>query len=88
MDLFNVIPKGKENKETRETLMYKSHISDVKVFKKKLAELREEHIIAFDNGYYIPETKEEYMEFIMKQNKQLINTQKIMKLAYEKMKEM
>ena len=61
------IPIGKQNKETRNVLMNKANLTP-RQFRKELARLREKYIIINDNGYYLPASKEEYEEFIQKQN--------------------
>ena len=85
MNLIEVIPIGKEHKNTRQELMYKAKITNENEFQKEMAKLRKQYIIIFDEGYYIPSSKEEYLEFIQKQNKQLCETSKTIELAYKEM---
>lgn len=85
MNLINIIPVGKKHKETRDNLMYKAKITDVMQFKKELAELRKQYIIIFDDGYYLPSSKEEYEEFIKKMEEQRDNANKTIELAYKEM---
>lgn len=85
MKLIEVIPIGKEHKKTRQELMYSAKIIDIREFKQEISKLKERYIIIFDNGYYLPASKEEYMEFIEKQKEQLNNTTKTIELAYKEM---
>lgn len=87
MNLIDFIPIGKENKQTRQELMYKAKITEDE-FKKELLNLKHKYIILFDNGYYLPQTKEEYLEFIQKQNQRLCDTAKTIDLAYKEMEEL
>lgn len=88
MNLIDIIPIGKENKITRQQLMQRAKIFDVNQFKKKLTNLREQYIIVFDDGYYLPSSKEEYEEFINKMKEQAKDVGKIIELAYQEMEEL
>lgn len=80
---------GKENRKTRQQLMYKAKIFDENQFKKELSELKKENIIIFENdGYYIPNKKEELQNFINKIDKQNKEITKVLNLANEMLKEM
>ena len=85
MNLIDCIPIGKQNKETREMLISKTRLTP-RQFRKELARLRNEYIIINDNGYYLPASKEEYEEFIQKQNERYIEIKKTIDLAYKEMK--
>lgn len=85
MKLIECIPIGKQNKETREVLMNKANLTQ-RQFRKELAKLRNKYIIINDNGYYLPANKEEYEEFIQKQNERYIGIKKTIDLAYREMK--
>ncbi len=87
MKLIECIPIGKQNKETRDNLMRKAKITDVRTFRKELAKLKDKYIIINDNGYYLPANKEEYEEFIEKQNERYCEIKKTIDLAYKEMKE-
>ncbi len=87
MNLINIIPIGKCHRETRDNLMYKAKMTDINQFKKELAELRQQYIIIFDDGYYLPSSKEEYIEFIKKIEEQRDNANKTIELAYKEMEE-
>jgi len=87
MSLINVMQIGKENKQTKQQLMYKAKITDEKQFKKELAELKKQYIVIFDDGYYLPSSKEEYMELINKMEEQGKNINKTIELAYKEMEE-
>jgi len=87
MNLIDIIPIGDKFKQTRQQLMYQAKITDVSQFKKELAELRKKYIIVFDDGYYLPSSKEEYLNFIKKLNGQVSDTVKTIDLAYQKMEE-
>lgn len=88
MNLIEVIPIGKEHKKTRQELMYKAKITDTTRFRKELAKLRKEYIIVFDEGYYLPSSKEEYLEIIKKLNGQVYDATKTIELAYKEMEGM
>lgn len=80
---------GKENRKTRQQLMYIAKIFDENQFKKELSELKKENIIIFENdGYYIPNKKEELQNFINKIDKQNKEITKVLNLANEMLKEM
>ena len=85
MKLIECIPIGKQNKETREVLMSKANLTQ-RQFRKELAKLRNKYIIINDNGYYLPANKEEYEEFIEKQNERYCEIRKTIDLAYKEMK--
>lgn len=88
MKLIDVIPIGKKNRETRDNLMYKAKIMNIQEFRKELAKLKEQYIIAFDDGYYVPASKEEYIEFINKLKEKINDANKTMSLAYKEMEEL
>ena len=88
MNLINVIPIGKKYKQTRQQLMSQAKIIDTKVFQEELAKLKKHYIIAYDNGYYLPSSKKEYLEIIQKQTEQLYNISKILNIAYKEMEEL
>ena len=85
MKLIDCIPIGKQNKETREVVMNKANLTP-RQFRKELARLRNKYIIINDNGYYVPANKEEYEEFIQKQNEKYCEIRKTIDLAYKEMK--
>ena len=85
MKLIECIPIGKQNKETREVLVNKANLTP-RQFRKELARLRDKYIIINDNGYYMPANKEEYEEFIQKQNERYYEIRKTIDLAYKEMK--
>ncbi len=85
MKLIECIPIGKQNKETREELVNKANLTP-RQFRKELARLRNKYIIINDNGYYLPVNKEEYEEFIEKQNERYCEIKKTIDLAYKEMK--
>ena len=87
MKLIECIPIGKQNKKTRDNLMQKAKIADVRTFRKEIAKLKEKYIIINDNGYYLPANKKEYEEFIQKQNKRYCEIKKTIDLAYKEMKD-
>lgn len=69
--------------------MYKAKIFNETQFKKELSELKKENIIIFENdGYYIPNKKEELQNFINKIDKQNKEITKVLNLANEMLKEM
>ena len=82
------IPIGKENKKTRQQIMHDAKIFDEKEFKRELTDLRTKEIVIFDNGYYIPNKKEEIQDFIKNCNEVNIETNKIIALAYKKIDEL
>ena len=80
---------GKENRKTRQQLMYKAKIFDEKQFKKELSELKKDNIIIFENdGYYIPNKTEELQNFINKIDKQNKEITKVLNLANQMLEEM
>lgn len=80
---------GKENRKTRQQLMYKAKIFDENQFKKELSELKKGNIIIFENdGYYIPNKKEELQNFINKIDKQNKEITKVLNLANQMLEEM
>jgi len=82
------IPEGKENRITRDSLMYKLKIFNVSQFKKELSKLKEKYIILFENdGYYRPNTEKEYLDFISKQIEAVRAINKIIEIAKKEMKE-
>lgn len=87
MSLIEVIPIGKKYRDNRENLMYKAKISNVAEFKEELAKLREKYIIIFDDGYYLPSSKEEYLDFIKKMNSQMFEISNKIEMAYKEMEE-
>lgn len=69
--------------------MYKAKIFDETQFKKELSELKKDNIIIFENdGYYIPNKKEELENFINKIDKQNKEITKVLNLANEMLEEM
>lgn len=86
MNLIDVIPIGEKYKKTRQELMNNMNITDVREFRRKLSKLREQYIIISDgSGYYLPSSKEEYLEFIEKQVRQIGDTTKTIELACKEM---
>ena len=85
MKLIECIPIGKQNKETREVLISKTNLTP-RQFRKELAELRNKYIIINDNGYYLPANRQEYEEFIQKQNERYCEIRRTIDLAYKEMK--
>lgn len=80
---------GKENRKTRQQLMYIAKIFDETQFKRELSELKKENIIIFENdGYYIPNKKEELQNFINKIDKQNKEITKVLNLANQMLEEM
>lgn len=80
---------GKENRKTRQQLMYKAKIFDENQFKKELSELKKDNIIIFENdGYYIPNKTEELQNFINKIDKQNKEITKVLNLANQMLEEM
>lgn len=85
MSLIDVIPVGKKHRETRETLMYKAKINNVETFKKEMELLRKQYIILYDDGYYVPASKEEYEKLISKLEGQCNEIQNTINLANKEM---
>ena len=86
---IDIFPQGKENRKTRQQLMYIAKIFDENQFKKELSELKKENIIIFENdGYYIPNNKEELQNFINKIDKQNKEITKVLNLANQMLEEM
>lgn len=85
---IEMIPIGKENKITRGILMNKLKLNNVEELKKQLAELKQEYIILYDEGYYRPKTKEDYENFINKCNEQTANMKNLIELANREMEKL
>ena len=85
---IEIIPIGKENKLDRKQLMEIAHIHNENIFKKDLAELRKKYIILFNEGYYRPSTKQEYIDFINKCNETKTEMYGLMVLAKKEMEEL
>ena len=69
--------------------MYIAKIFDETQFKRELSELKKENIIIFENdGYYIPNKKEELQNFINKIDKQNKEITKVLNLANQMLEEM
>ena len=80
---------GKENRKTRQQLMYIAKIFDETQFKRELSELKKENIIIFENdGYYIPNKRQELEIFIDKIGKQNKEITKVLNLANQMLEEM
>ena len=73
MSLIDNIPIGERYKISREELMKKSGIKDIRTFRTDLKTLHQEYVIIYDEGYYLPAGIEEYQKYIDK-------------LEYEKLK--
>lgn len=88
MNFKDYIPLGRENKKERNKIMSEAKITDENEFKRKLTALRKEEIVIFDNGYFIPNKKEEILDFIKNCNIINIETNKTIEIAYNKMNEL
>lgn len=84
----NYIPIGKENRKTRKEIMEEAKIIDRDEFKKELAEVRKEEIVVFNEGYYIPNKKEEIQDFIKDCNAIGIETNRLIEMGYKKIDEL
>lgn len=82
---MDVMPIGKKYKKTRSQLMYEAKIMNVKDFEKELENIRNNYIIMFEDGYYLPSSKEEYKEFIYKLKNRKNKLDEKIKLAYKEM---
>lgn len=86
---IDIFPKGKENRKTRQQLMYKAKIFNEIQFKQELAGLKKYNIIIFeDDGYYIPNKKQELETFISKIDRQNREIAKVLNLANQMLEEM
>lgn len=86
---IDIFPQGKENRKTRQQLMYIAKIFDETQFKRELSELKKENIIIFENdGYYIPNKRQELEIFIDKIGKQNKEITKVLNLANQMLEEM
>lgn len=85
MKLEELILKGKRNKKNREELMRLARL-DRDSFKKELSKIKETQIILFEDGYYKPNTEEEYDAFIKKCNTEIKNIQHLVVLATKEKK--
>lgn len=82
------IPIGKENKKTSKEIMKEAKIIDENVFKKQLSELRKKELIICDNGYFMPNKKEEVEEFLEKCRVRGAEVDTLMDMAYKKIDEL
>lgn len=87
MKLIEILPIGKENKKTRKTLMKEANIKDVEEFKKQLADIKKQYIVIFDDGYYLPASKDEYDNFINRTNEQIEYYTKLKEIANKEMED-
>ena len=87
MKLIEVLPIGKENKKTRNVLMKELNIRDVEEFKKQLADIKNQYIVIFDDGYYLPASQDEYDNFMNKTNEQIEYYTKLKQMANKEMEE-
>lgn len=86
---IDIFPKGKENRKTRQQLMYKAKIFNEIQFKQELAGLKKDNIIIFeDDGYYIPNKRQELETFISKIDRQNREITKVLNLANKMLEEM
>lgn len=86
---IDIFPLGKENRKTRQQLMYIAKIFDKNQFKKELSELKKDYIIIFENdGYYIPNKEEELKNFITKIDRQNKEIENVLNLARKMLKGM
>ena len=88
MNFRDYIPLGKENRKTKQQIMYNAKITDENKFKLELTKLRQNEIVIFDNGYFIPNKKEEIQDFIRDCNLVGIETNKLIGMAYKKIDEL
>lgn len=82
MSLDNYILKGKNNRKTREQLMLETK-TDKQTFRQELAHLKKTKIVLFDDGYYKPNTKQEYEEFKEKCRREMSSLERLYCLASE-----
>ena len=87
MNLIDAIPIGKKYKISKEDLMEKAKIRDIRTFRKELKKLHEQYVILYDDGYYLPASKEEYLEFIVKLEGRISEIENILLLVYKEMEE-
>lgn len=85
MNLIDVVPIGKKYKKTRSQLMYEAKIMDVRNFRNEMEQLKSKYSIIFEDGYYLPSSKEEYEEFIDKLKNRKNKLDEKIKLAYKEM---
>ena len=88
MDLIKAIPKGKEHKITRKELMNKANITSLRQFRDELSMLRKRYIILYDDGYYRPATKYEYIEFVNAQASKVNEITNLIELASNEMEDL
>jgi predicted HAD superfamily hydrolase len=88
---INLISFGKENSISKESIMRISKICKEEDFRKALAVLRKKYIILSSSehkGYWRPNTKQEYISFILEYTKRLKETEEVITLAQKEMKGM
>lgn len=82
------IPIGKENRKTFKEIMQETEIKNENKLKDELNKLRKEELVIFDNGYFIPNKKEEVEEFLEKCRVRGAEVNTLMDMAYKKMDEL
>ncbi len=88
--MIELIPFGKKNKISKRLLIQKANIQE-KDFNNELVKLRKKYIILTDTttgGYWRPNTKQEYEEFIKKYQNRNYDTSRMIMLAYKEMEEL
>lgn len=88
MNFKDYIPFGKENKKTSKEIMKEAGIFTKIEFENKISEIRKEEIVLFDNGYFIPNKKEEVEEFLEKCRVRGAEVNTLMDMAYKKIDEL
>lgn len=86
MILEGYILKGINKRKTREQLMAETGLSKA-AFIEELAKLKQNKIVLFNEGYYLPSTHEEYVAFIEKCNGEVEKIKSLVKRAKEEEKE-
>ena len=87
MSLDDYILKGKNNRKTREQLMLETKI-DKQTFREELAHLKKTKIVLFDDGYYKPNTIQDYEDFKDKCKREINYLKRLYYLASEEEEEL
>lgn len=88
MNFKDYIPLGRENKKTSKEIMRETKTTDENEFKKQLAQLKKTELVICDNGYFIPNKKEEVEEFLEKCRTRGAEVNTLMDMAYKKLDEL
>ena len=88
MNFKDYIPLGRESKKTSKEIMQEAGISNKIDFEKEMSKVKKDNIVIYDNGYFIPNKKEEVEEFLEKCRTRGAEVNTLMDMAYKKLDEL